>query len=428
MSKVLVIGGGGREHALAYTLACSAFVQQVYVAPGNGGTHWAATDSLAPCETVALAPTDSVGLLEFALNQNIDLTVVGPESALAIGIVDVFQAAGLSIFGPTQAAAQLETSKAFAKNFMQLHGIPTPAYQVFDDFGAALTFVQDFQRPLVVKADGLAAGKGVILCNTTVEAEVALRGIMLEQRFGKAGAAVVIEEQVQGREFSVLAFSDGQMVVPMPVARDHKRAYDGDTGPNTGGMGAFAPTPDIDQATLDDVCRHVLQPTIDGIAARGTPYVGVLYAGLMQNTDGTMQVLEFNCRFGDPETQVILPLLATDLYPILQACIGGYLNRQPIDWHDGVCATVVLASGGYPLDYRKGLLITGLEDVPSTVQVFHAGTRRQGHEVLTTGGRVLAVTARGDSLRMSLEQIYQAIGSIQFEGMHYRRDIGEFKT
>jgi phosphoribosylamine---glycine ligase len=405
--KVLVIGGGGREHALAWKLAQSC---EVFVVPGNGGTT----------HNVPIAGDDFAGLIRFVQENQIDLTVVGPEAPLALGIVDAFQEKNLAIFGATRAAAQLESSKAFAKAFMREYDIPTADYGVFTDYESACDFLTD--APVVIKASGLAAGKGVLMCANRAEAEAALHQMFIEKAFGDAGQTVVIEEYLTGREISVLAFSDGKTILPMPVARDHKRIFDGDQGANTGGMGAFAPTPDISPEIIAEACRSVLQPAIDGMNQRGTPYMGVLYAGLMLTPQG-MRTLEFNCRFGDPETQVILPLLKSDLYEVMQACIAGNLTQ--VEWaSDQTCATVVLAAPGYPNEYPKGLPISGLDDLPNDMMVFHAGTKRTEQGIVTSGGRVLNVTALGRNLDEALKQVYSAIEQIYFEGMHFRHDIG----
>lgn len=331
--------------------------------------------------------------------------------------------------GPSQAAAKLEASKAFSKDFMRDHNIPTADYAVFSDYESALAYVQNTDGNLVIKADGLAAGKGVLICSNHDEAQVALQQIMLDRAFASAGDKVVIEERLIGREVSVLAFCDGKTVVPMRLARDYKRALDGDEGLNTGGMGAFAPTTDVPESLLNEILATVSQATVNGMAANSTPYVGVLYAGLMLTEDGP-KVLEFNCRFGDPETQVILPLLETDLYEIFQACINGKLDTLEINWHDGTCATVVLASGGYPESYEKGKPITGLDTlaVRDDVIVFHAGTTSKDGQIVTSGGRVLAITALASNLSEALEQAYNAVGQVQFSEMHYRRDIGKGGT
>ncbi len=425
MSKtVLIIGSGGREHALAWKLAQSPQVGRVWVAPGNGGTSWPAGDGLAPSENVAIAETDFDGLIAFAQKHDVDLTVVGPEAPLAAGAVDRFQAAGLRIFGPSQAAAQLEASKAFSKAFMAKHNIPTAAYKTFTDAEAAKSYIRSLDKPVVVKASGLAAGKGVLVCDTVDDALGAVDTIMAERAFGAAGDTVVVEERLFGDELSVLAFSDGERVVPMMVARDHKRALDGDKGLNTGGMGAFAPTLDVTPDDIAEIRESVLIPTVQGMRAAGTPYIGVLYAGLMRTADG-WRVLEFNCRFGDPETQVVLPMLDGDLYAIMNACIDGSLDERLVQWHDGACATVVLASPGYPQAYPKGLPITIGDLQPSTL-VFHAGTKRaEDGALVTSGGRVMAVTARANTLAAALQHVYDEIQHIHFEGMHYRRDIGK---
>jgi phosphoribosylamine--glycine ligase len=430
--NVLVIGSGGREHALAWALSRSPQVQQVFVAPGNAGTEWPANEAAvglqprAASRNVPISAGDFPALVRFARENGVSLTVIGPEAPLAAGIVDVFRAAGLHVFGPTQAAALLEASKAFCKVFMRAHGIPTADYGMFTDYETACDFLNSFAGPVVVKADGLAAGKGVLVCDTQAEAEAALRHIMQERAFGAAGDQVVIEERLTGREISVLAFTDGKTIVPMPVARDHKRALDGDLGLNTGGMGAFAPTQDVPQALIDEVVEIVLRPAVDGMAAQGTPYVGVLYAGLMLTDRGPM-VLEFNCRFGDPETQVILPLLKTDLYEIFDACVEGRLHELSVEWHSQTCAAVVAASPGYPDTYPTGLPISGLDALAQRedVIVFHAGTARQDEQIVTSGGRVLAVSALGDELRDALARAYSGMATLHFEGMHYRRDIGK---
>ncbi len=433
VQHILVIGSGGREHALAWALARSPAVQRVVVAPGNAGT----AGEQGKTTNAPISSDDIPALLRFAREQRIDLTVVGPEAPLAAGIVDAFQQAGLRIFGPTQAAAQLEASKAFAKAFMQQQGIPTARYAAFtDDDAARAHFQSRIQKPesqVVVKADGLAAGKGVMVCDNLEQALDALQQIMRDREFGAAGDTVIIEERLSGPELSVLAFCDGQTVVPMPPARDHKRVFDHDQGPNTGGMGAFSPVSDLDDTLLADVTRAVLQPAIDGMAARGTPYSGVLYAGLML-TDSGPKVLEFNCRFGDPETQVIVPLLdqtspgVASLAEILLACAEGRLAEVAprIRWRAGACATVVMAAPGYPGPYPKGLPISGLDDAAALddVMVFHAGTSLRDDRVVTAGGRVLAVSGLGPDLPAALERAYAGVARIHFEGAHYRRDIG----
>lgn len=421
--KVLVVGGGGREHALAWKLARSRTVGLVYVAPGNAGTAWKASAGIAEAVNVAIPAEDTDALLAFARANAVDLTVIGPEVPLANGVVDAFQARGLRVFGPMQAAAQLEASKAFSKAFMQQHGIPTAVYAAFDDYEDARDFVEEFGRPVVVKADGLAAGKGVIVCDTVAQADEALRRILLESEFGSAGAQVIVEERLSGAEVSALAFSDGENVALMPFARDHKRIFDGDEGGNTGGMGAYAPVLDVPPDFAEIVLSQVLQPVVRGMTEAGTPYVGVLYAGLMLTPDG-VKVLEFNCRFGDPETQVILPLLVSDLAEVMNACIDGTLSENMPQWSAEACATVVLASPGYPGSYPKGLPIAGLVETGDNVIAFHAGTAHQGKDVVTAGGRVLSVSGRGASLNEALKCAYAGVEKIHFDGMHYRRDIG----
>ncbi|MDQ7029493.1 MAG: phosphoribosylamine--glycine ligase [Ardenticatenia bacterium] len=429
--RVLIVGSGGREHALAWALSRSPRVEQVYVAPGNAGTSWPATPRSgpwapgAPCVRVAVAADDFDALIAMAHQKQIDLTVVGPENPLAAGIVDAFQAAGLRAFGPTRAAARIEASKAFAKVFMARHHIPTARYATFTEFEAALNHVRRVEYDVVIKASGLAAGKGVIVPNTQDEAEAALRRIMVERAFGTAGDEVVIEERLYGQEASVLAFTDGYTVVPMPAAQDHKPIFDGDRGPNTGGMGAYAPAPLITPELLDDIVRTVLQPTVNGLRAEGAPYVGVLYAGLML-TDAGPRVLEFNCRFGDPEAQVILPLLENDLMDVLEACLEGTLDRVAVRWRPGAAVTVVAASEGYPGPYPKGRPIYGVQKAEALpgVLIFHAGTELRGDRPVTAGGRVLNVTAIGDDVRQAVKRAYEAIGHLYFEGMQYRKDIG----
>jgi phosphoribosylamine--glycine ligase len=423
--SVLIIGSGGREHTLAWKIAQSKHVEQVYVAPGNAGTTWPASEGIAPAENIPIAAEDFDRLITFAREIEVALTVVGPEVPLADGIVDHFQTADLPIFGPTKAAAQLEASKAFAKTFMAQHNIPTAQYQTFTDYEIARDYLEGRSGPLVIKASGLAAGKGVIMCQNTAEATTALQSIMLDRQFGTAGDEVVIEECLVGPELSVLAFTDGKTVVPLSPARDHKRVFDNDQGPNTGGMGACAPVPDTNPALLASILQTVLQPTIDGMAANGTPYKGVLYAGLMLTADGP-KVLEFNCRFGDPETQVIIPLLASDLVEIMLACNEERLDNSAVQLHPGACATVVMASNGYPGSYPKGLAITGVEKANALdgVSVFHAGTTQKDGRLLTNGGRVLAVSATGPTLPAALQQAYNGVDQIHFEGAHYRKDIG----
>lgn len=428
MAKVLVIGSGGREHALAWSLSRSEKVKQIFVASGNGGTQWQANDGLglnprAPSQNVAINGDDFDALLSFAKDNNIDLTVVGPEVPLTEGIVDLFQANGLQVFGPRQSAAQIEGSKAFSKDFMTQQGIPTGEFFTTDDYDEARKFLTEYKKPVVVKASGLAAGKGVIVCDTQEEAGEAIHMIMSDKAFGDAGDIIIIEERLQGREISVLAFCDGKTVKPMVVARDYKRALDGNQGLNTGGMGAIAPANDISQDLINEITETALKPILDGMEALGVPYVGILYAGLILTEKGA-KVLEYNCRFGDPETQVVLPLLKTDLYDIMLACINGRLDQIEIEWHSGYCSTVVCASGGYPENYPKGLAISGVDTVESGI-VFHAGTKQDDNSLVTNGGRVLSVSALGETLADALETSYAGVKKITFDGMHYRNDIGE---
>jgi phosphoribosylamine--glycine ligase len=363
------------------------------------------------------------GLVDHATKEEVDLVVVGPEVPLALGLVDAMQESGLRIFGPNEKAARIESSKAYSKDFMHDHGIPTAPYAIFEDYDHARAYLEEHPAPIVVKASGLAAGKGSIVCQTDEEARQALDEIMRERAFGEAGDLVVIEECLEGEEVSVLAFCDGQTVTPMVLAQDHKPAYDGDLGPNTGGMGCYAPAPLLDEAMLERVIDEVLQATVDGMRREGNPYVGVLYAGLMLS-DGDFQVLEFNCRFGDPEAQVIFPLLENDLISVLEACIDGTLDEVELRWSDQTCVCVVMASGGYPVAYETGYEIEGLqEDLPGTF-VFHAGTRREDGRVLTDGGRVLGVTAWDDDLRSAMDSAYARADRIHWLDAMMRHDIG----
>ena len=416
--KVLVVGSGGREHCLAWALSRSPQVDEICVAPGNGGTADLATN-------VPLAADDVAGITSYVEEEGFDLVVVGPELPLALGLSDALSARGARVFGPSAAAARIESSKAFSKDFMRRCGIPTAEYAVFDDYDRALAYLEDHPSPIVVKASGLAAGKGAIVCQTGEEARAALGRIMRQRAFGQAGDQVVIEECLVGQEVSVLAFADGHTVAPMILSQDHKPAYDGDRGPNTGGMGTWAPAPVLDEELLERVREQVLQAAVDGLAELGTPYVGVLYAGLMVS-DGDFEVLEFNCRFGDPETQAILPLLETDLVTVMEACIDGRLDQVSLGWSPEACVCVVMASGGYPGHYERGLPIEGLADVadmPDTV-VFHAGTKRDGDRLLSAGGRVLGVTSWANDLRGAIERAYAAVKRIHWPRVMYRTDIG----
>ncbi|MCB0076132.1 MAG: phosphoribosylamine--glycine ligase [Anaerolineales bacterium] len=417
--KILLIGSGGREHALAWALSRSSHCARLFVAPGNGGTA-----TLPNAENVALDIADFGALQRFAAQNDVGLTVVGPEQPLADGIVDHFAAAGLLIFGPTRAAAQLEASKAFAKQFMAEQGIPTAQARSFRAHDEALAHVRSLTQPPVIKVSGLAAGKGVFVPETMAEAEQALADIFDEGRFGTVDQ-VVVEERLHGPELSLLAFCDGHDYALMPAAQDHKRLLDGDRGPNTGGMGAFAPSPQATPALLADLERTVLRPTLDGMAARGTPFVGVLFVGLML-TEAGPKVLEYNVRFGDPETQVIVPLLASDLVEVMVACIEGRLAEQTLSWHEQAAATVIMASGGYPDGYTKGYPISGIDAANALpdLRVFHAGTAMRGNETVTAGGRVLAVTAVNATLDAALHAAYDGVALIDFQDAVYRRDIG----
>ncbi|MCZ0937641.1 MAG: phosphoribosylamine--glycine ligase [Caldilineaceae bacterium] len=429
--NILLIGSGAREHALAWKLAQSSHVDRIFAAPGNGGT--AGTPS---CTNIPVPVDDSQTLRRFALDNRVDLTVVGPEQPLVAGIVDQFAADGLKIFGPSKAAAQLEGSKAFSKAFMNRHGIPTGWARVFTEFESAADFVHDLDDLPVLKASGLAAGKGVLLPASREEAVEQLRMMMVGRRFGDAGTTVLVEERLHGPELSVLAFCDGVNLRLVPAAQDHKRLLDGDLGPNTGGMGAFAPSPLATKEILDTVERQVLRPTLAGMAAEGSPYQGLLYAGLMLTEQGPM-VLEFNCRFGDPEAQVILPLLQSDLVELMLACTDGTLAGCNPDWSAESAVTVVMASGGYPDDYETGKPIHGLPESSNfdgCQLVFHAGTkidesdRRDDAEyrpvLLTDGGRVLSVTATGPDFKAAVDRAYQTVEQICFEGAVWRTDIG----
>ncbi len=418
--KVLVIGGGGREHALAWKAAQSADVTQVFVAPGNAGT------ALEPKLTnVAIDPLDFQALAALVEKEGIELTLVGPEVPLVVGIVDDFTARGFTIFGPSKAAAQLEGSKAFTKDFLARHQIPTADYQVFTEVEPALAYLAEKGAPIVIKADGLAAGKGVIVAMTDAEAEAAVRDILAGNAFGEAGSRVVIEEFLEGEEASFIVMVDGKNILPMATSQDHKRVGDGDTGPNTGGMGAYSPAPVVTAEVHQRVMQEVIRPTVEGMAAEGMPYTGFLYAGLMINQKGEPKVIEYNCRFGDPETQPIMMRLNTDLVSLCLAATRGQLDQVSAEWDPRPCIGVVMAAGGYPGSYAKGKPILGLEKVTHPdCKVFHAGTASENQQTVTQGGRVLCVTALGENLRQAQTQAYQAVEKIQWEGAFYRKDIG----
>ena len=411
----------GREHALAWKIAQSPLAGKVYCAPGNPGMA-----TLDKGECVPIGVNDFAAIREFIEAHDVGLTVVGPEDPLVNGVVDTLQASGHAVFGPVAAAARLEGSKAFAKAFMKKYGIPTAAYAEFDNAEEAIEYVREHGAPIVIKADGLAAGKGVTVARNLETAETAIREDMLDQVFGDAGAKVVIEECLFGEEASILAFCDGKRAIPMVSSQDHKPAYDGDEGPNTGGMGAYSPAPVVTDAMQEIICAEILDPVIRGMAAEGTPYTGILYAGLMITEEGP-RVIEFNVRFGDPETQVVLPRMLSDIVPVFQACCEGTLDRQHIVYSDAPCVTVVMASGGYPKAYEKGKVITGLDDAEalSGVSLFHAGTRQEGEHIVTNGGRVLNVTATGATLPETIDQAYKAVSKVHFEDAHFRTDIGQ---
>jgi phosphoribosylamine--glycine ligase len=416
--RILVTGSGGREHALAWKLAQSPEVEKIYAAPGNAGT--------APLgENVAIAAEDVEKLVEFAKSQGIDFTIVGPDDALAAGVVDAFQKAGLKIFGPPAAAARLESSKAFAKEFMRRHGIPTADYREFTDCAEALDFCRSAKYPLVVKADGLALGKGVIIAQNLDEAEGAVRMCLEDGAFGAAGKRIVVEEFLEGVECSIHALVDGSSYLLLPDCRDHKKAFDGNTGPNTGGMGTISPSGSVDEALRARICREVLDPFLAGIQKDGIAFRGMLFPGLMLTAEGP-KVLEFNCRWGDPETQVLVRRLSSDLLPLLEATADGTLSEVRPEWDERAAVCVILASGGYPGSYEKGKAISGLESAGelTDVMVFHAGTKAQAGQILTNGGRVLGVTALGANLTEARALAYGAADRISFEGVQRRNDIG----
>jgi phosphoribosylamine--glycine ligase len=416
--KILVVGGGGREHALVWKIAQSPLVETIYCAPGNPGTA-----SLA--ENVAINVDELDVLLEFALAERIDLTVVGPEQPLSLGIVDLFEEHGLKVFGPRKNAAIIEASKAFSKDLMRKYDIPTAAYGVFSEVGPAVEFIDRTGAPIVVKADGLAAGKGVIIAQTREEAVLAVTDMLSGNAFGAAGSRVVIEEFLTGEEASFLAITDGTTIIPLASAQDHKAIFDNDQGPNTGGMGAYSPAPVVTPAVHDRAMQQVLRRAVDGMAAEGRPYSGVLYAGLMINGD-QVKTLEFNARFGDPECQPLLMRMKSDIVPVLLAAANGDLSGVTLEWHDKAAVCVVMAAGGYPGDYRKGDEIKGLDDAATIedVYVFHAGTSLKDGCCVTNGGRVLGVTALGATVQNAIDQAYKAVARITWPGAQFRRDIG----
>ena len=417
--NILVIGGGGREHALAWKAAKSPDADKVFVAPGNAGT--AREPGL---ENIDIDVMDLEGLANFAVDNNVGLTIVGPEAPLVAGVVDKFEERGLRIFGPSAGAAQLEGSKAFTKDFLARQNIPTAAYANFTDVEKALAYVREQGAPIVVKADGLAAGKGVIVAMTLGEAEDAIRDMLAGNAFGDAGSRVVIEEFLDGEEASFIVMVDGEHVLPMATSQDHKRVGDGDTGPNTGGMGAYSPAPVVTADVHQRIMDEVIYPTVKGMAAEGHPYKGFLYAGLMIDADGAPKVIEFNCRFGDPETQPIMLRMKSDLVELCQAAVDGKLDQCKSEWDDRASVGIVLAAGGYPGSYNKGDVISGLpESEVEGEKVFHAGTRLEDDQVVTSGGRVLCATALGNTVTEAQKRAYELAGKIQWEGVFYRKDI-----
>lgn len=418
--KVLVIGSGGREHALAWKAAQSPDVEKVFVAPGNAGTA-----REAKLENVNIGVEDIKALVAFARDNQIDLTIVGPEAPLVIGVVDAFDAAGLPCFGPSKAASQLEGSKAFTKDFLARHHIPTGAYANFTDIDAALAYIKEQGAPIVIKADGLAAGKGVIVAMSEAEAEAAVRDMLAGNAFGEAGHRVVIEEFLEGEEASFIVMADGEHILPMATSQDHKRVGEGDSGPNTGGMGAYSPAPVVTQEIHDRIMREVIEPTVKGMAAEGNPYTGFLYAGLMIDASGAPKVIEYNCRFGDPETQPIMMRLKSDLVALCKTALARKLDTVTTEWDERASMGVVLAAGGYPGSYAKGAVIHGLDGADSNdARIFHAGTAQKDGAVVTSGGRVLCATALGSTVSEAAEKAYALADKISWEGMFMRRDIG----
>lgn len=417
--KILVIGSGGREHCLVWKLSQSKNIDKIYCAPGNAGIA-------SQAECLEIEVEDLKGLLQAARDKKVDLTIVGPELPLSLGIVNLFEKNNIPIFGPTREAAEIESSKVFAKNLMDKYQVPTARYQVFEDYKQAQNYLQQQSFPLVIKADGLAAGKGVLIVQDLSQAEKVISSIMRENKFGKAGRRVVIEEYLTGEEVSMLVFTDGEYFIPMKASQDHKKICDGDLGPNTGGMGAYSPVPFFDSKTQNWVLERVFKPVIEGMRQEGRKFKGVLYAGLILTNNGP-KVLEFNARFGDPETQVILPGLKTDLIEVLCATQEEKLKKIEVEWHNQTAVCIVLASGGYPAAYEKEKIITGLEKIDNqqNAMVFHAGTKKKNGKFITSGGRVLGVTAWDDTLSGAIEIAYEAAGKINFERLYYRKDIGK---
>ena len=416
--KVLVVGSGGREHAIVWRLKKNNNIEKIYCAPGNAGIGLDA-------ECVPIGAMEFDKLVDFAKKENIDFTIIGMDDPLVGGVVDAFEKEGLRVFGPRKNAAIIEGSKAFSKDLMKKYGIPTAKYESFTDYEEAKKYLDSQEMPIVIKADGLALGKGVLICMTREEAEEGLKEIMLDKKFGSAGNAVVIEEFLQGPEVSVLSFCDGKTVVPMVSAQDHKRALDGDKGLNTGGMGTFSPSVFYTEEMNEECMKTIFQPTVDAMAKEGRPFVGILYFGLMLTKDG-MKVIEYNARFGDPETQVVLPRLKTDLLEIMEACVDGKLADMNIEWYDNAAVCVVLASGGYPVEYEKGFEIKGLEEIKkyNNIVVFHAGTAEKDGKLVTNGGRVLGITGIADNINEAIKTAYEGVEIVDFDKKHFRTDIG----
>lgn len=414
--KVLVVGGGGREHAIVWKLSQSPKIKKLYCAPGNPGIA-----ELAECVSIAVSEIEK--LADFAKNEQIDLTFVGPEEPLSLGIVNYFKEQGLAVYGPSKEAALIEGSKAFAKELMIKYQIPTAKYAAFTNYEEALDYVRSEGAPIVIKADGLAAGKGVVVAKNLEEAEDALKSMMKDVMFGAAGVRVVIEEFLEGEEMTLLSFVNGSTVKPMVPSQDHKPVYDGDKGPNTGGMGTYAPLPHIGSSMTERIIETIVQPTAEAMVAEGVPYEGILYTGLMLTKEGP-KVIEYNARFGDPETQVVLPLLETDLVDIVTASLTGELENIEVKWKDKAAVCVIMSSAGYPGPYEKGEVIYGLDQVVNPSIIFHAGTAAKDGEIITSGGRVLGVTAVGETLKEARELAYQSVEKVSFNGAHYRTDIG----
>ena len=417
--RVLVIGGGGREHTLVWKIAQSPLVEKVYCIPGNPGIA-----ELAECKKMDVE-SDFDALVQFAKSEKIDFAVIGPEDPLANGIVDYFQSSELKAFGPSKSAAEIESSKVFSKEFMMRHGIPTSEGEIFDDPEEAISYIKKVGAPIVVKADGLAKGKGAFPCRDLQKALDAVNSIMIDRDFGDAGNKVIVEEFMEGEEASFIAFTDGKTVLPMASAQDHKPIFDDDKGPNTGGMGAYSPAPVVTDEIHDLIMKTIMEPVIKGMSAEGRLYKGALYAGLMI-ADGKPRIVEFNARLGDPETQAVLPRMKSDIVPIILACIDGTLDKMQMEWTDEPAVCVAMASGGYPGSYEKGKVINGLETAAKmdNVMVFHAGTAKKDDSIVTSGGRVLGVTALGNSIENAIKRAYEAVDKISFDGAYCRRDIG----